>query len=98
MTLVESQRNKMNAIVSDFVSKEMVPALYKLMKEKKLEMCPYVELIGETPATGIKGFWKHLGFLRVIHHFLIASVLLRKLTCGKLITIEFGPLMNFFFR
>lgn len=35
MTLVESQRNKMNAIVSDFVSKEMVPALYKLMKEKK---------------------------------------------------------------
>lgn len=56
MTLVESQRNKMNAIVSDFVSKEMVPALYKSMKEKKLEMCPYVELIGETPATGIKGF------------------------------------------
>ncbi|HET6993086.1 MAG TPA: hypothetical protein VFJ43_17260, partial [Bacteroidia bacterium] len=36
--------------------KELVPALYASMKEKKYEMCPYVESLGETPETGIVGF------------------------------------------
>ena len=56
MTLIATQRNKLNPIVSNFMDKEMVPALYSLMKEKKYEMCPYVETHGETPETGIDGF------------------------------------------
>ncbi len=56
MTLIESQRSKMNYIVSDYVKNKMVPSLYATMKENKFEMCPYVEFEGETPESGIIGF------------------------------------------
>jgi hypothetical protein len=56
MTLIESQRSKMNYIVSDYVKYKMLPSLYATMKEKKYEMCPYVETIGETPESGLVAF------------------------------------------
>ncbi len=56
MTLIESQRNKMNPVVSDYVKTKMLPSIYETMKAKKYEMCPYVETIGETPESGIVGF------------------------------------------
>lgn len=56
MTLIESQRSKMNYIVSDYVKNKMLPSLYATMKEKKYEMCPYVETMGETPESGLVGF------------------------------------------
>src|SRR6187551_149337 len=56
MTLIESQRSKMNYIVADFVKYKMMPSLTATMKEKKYEMCPYVETLGETPESGIVGF------------------------------------------
>ncbi len=56
MTLIATQRSKLNPIVSDYMDKQMVPALYSAMKEKKYEMCPYVETHGETPDSGIEGF------------------------------------------
>ncbi len=56
MTLIETQRSKMNFIVSEFMDKEMVPALYSSMKIKKYDMCPYVESLEETPESGIVGF------------------------------------------
>jgi hypothetical protein len=56
LTLIASQHSKMNPIVAGFVDNHMLPALYKSMKEKKYEMCPYVETVGETPETGIVGF------------------------------------------
>ncbi|MCX6311266.1 MAG: M14 family zinc carboxypeptidase [Bacteroidetes bacterium] len=56
MTLIATQRNKLNPIEANFMDKEMVPALYSAMKEKKYDMCPYVESIGETPESGIEGF------------------------------------------
>ncbi|CAN5752383.1 M14 family metallopeptidase [soil metagenome] len=56
MTVITSQHSKMNPVVAGFVDNLMLPALYKSMKEKKHEMCPYVETVGETPETGIVGF------------------------------------------
>ncbi|CAN5423312.1 M14 family metallopeptidase [soil metagenome] len=56
MTLIETQRSKMNPIVSDFMDKEMVPALYAAMKKTRYEMCPYVESYNETPDDGIVSF------------------------------------------
>jgi hypothetical protein len=56
LTLIESQRSKMNYIVADFVKFKMMPSLETTMKEKKYEMCPYVETMGETPESGIVGF------------------------------------------
>lgn len=58
LTLIATQRNKLNPIVANFMEKEMVPALYSAMKEKKYEMCPYVETVGETPESGIEGFFE----------------------------------------
>jgi hypothetical protein len=56
MTLIATQRNKLNPILANYMDKEMVPALYAAMKTKKYEMCPYVETRGETPESGIEGF------------------------------------------
>lgn len=56
LTVIESQRSKMNYIVSDYVKNKMLPSLYATMKEKKYEMCPYVDFRGETPESGIIGF------------------------------------------
>lgn len=56
MTLIATQRSKLNPYVAAFMDKEMVPALYSMMKTAKYEMCPYVETHGETPDSGIEGF------------------------------------------
>lgn len=56
MTLIESQRSKMNYIVSGYVQNKLLPSLYATMKEKKYEMCPYVEFEGETPESGLVAF------------------------------------------
>jgi hypothetical protein len=56
MTLIATQRSKLNPVVSKYMDEKMVPALYADMKTRKYEMCPYVESLGETPETGIVGF------------------------------------------
>jgi hypothetical protein len=56
MTLIATQRNKLNPIVANYMDKEMVPALYVAMQSKNYPMCPYVETHGETPDSGIEGF------------------------------------------
>ncbi|HEY6160892.1 MAG TPA: M14 family zinc carboxypeptidase [Bacteroidia bacterium] len=49
MTLISTQRNKLHPVLSKYLVNEMLPSLYKTMKEKKYEMCPYVNEVGETP-------------------------------------------------
>jgi hypothetical protein len=56
MTLIATQRNKLNPTLSKYMTSEMVPSLYATMKEKKYDMCPYVNEMGETPETGIAEF------------------------------------------
>lgn len=56
ITLIATQRDKLEARLSDYQSKVLVPALNASMKTKKNDMCPYVETKGETPETGLVEF------------------------------------------
>ncbi|MEY3677938.1 MAG: hypothetical protein RI924_79 [Bacteroidota bacterium] len=56
MTLIETQKDKLSPILSGFMTEKLTPSLFKQMKEKGLEMTPYVNHIGETPESGIAGF------------------------------------------
>ncbi len=56
MTLIATQRDKLHPVLSKYMCEDMVPQLYSKMKERKYEMCPYVETEGETPESGIVEF------------------------------------------
>ncbi len=56
MTFIETQRDKLNPILSNFMTKIIEPALYDAMKKKGYEMTPYVDHIGETPDSGLTAF------------------------------------------
>lgn len=56
MTLIPTQKDKLNAILSGYLTKTLVPGLYNEMEEKGYPMIPYVNSFGEIPETGIAGF------------------------------------------
>ncbi len=56
MTLIPTQKDKLNPILASYLSKTLVPDLYSQMKGKGYELIPYVNSIGETPESGITGF------------------------------------------
>ncbi|WP_411273899.1 M14 family metallopeptidase [Daejeonella sp.] len=56
MTLIHPQKNKLDPILSDYVSNLMIPDLYDGMKNAGFEMIPYVNSVEETPDAGITGF------------------------------------------
>jgi hypothetical protein len=56
MTLIETQKDKLNPILSQFMTQNLVPNLYKEMKNVGFEMTPYVDHLYETPDSGIVGF------------------------------------------
>ncbi|WP_412466607.1 M14 family metallopeptidase [Pedobacter sp. KLB.chiD] len=56
MTLIPTQKDKLNPILSDYLAKTLVPDLYSRMEKLGYPMIPYVNSIGETPETGITGF------------------------------------------
>jgi len=56
MTLIPTQKDKLNAILSGYLTKTLVPDLYTGMEKVGYPMIPYVNSIGETPETGITGF------------------------------------------
>ncbi|MEO8795455.1 MAG: M14 family metallopeptidase [Daejeonella sp.] len=56
MTLIETQRNKLNPVLSEFMTKTIEPELYSSMKKSGYEMTPYVDHIAETPDSGITAF------------------------------------------
>lgn len=56
MTLIATQKDKLNPVLSKYMSDEMLPQLYGKMKANKFEMCPYVDSKEETPDQGIVGF------------------------------------------
>ncbi len=56
MTLIHPQKDKLNPILSEYASKQMIPDLYKGMKEAGFEMIPYVNSVEESPDAGIVGF------------------------------------------
>ncbi|WP_406824561.1 M14 family metallopeptidase [Pedobacter sp. KACC 23697] len=56
MTLIPTQKDKLNPILADYLTKTLVPDLYAGMEKLGYPMIPYVNSIGETPETGITGF------------------------------------------
>jgi hypothetical protein len=56
MTLIPTQKDKLNPILSAYLTKTLVPDLYSQMKAKGYELIPYVNSINETPDAGITGY------------------------------------------
>ncbi len=56
ITLIAPQKDKLNPILSNYLTQQMLPDLYKKMKASNFEMTPYVNSIEETPDSGIIGF------------------------------------------
>jgi len=56
MTLIPTQKDKLNPVLSTYLTETLVPDLYSAMEKKGYPMIPYVNSIGETPETGITGF------------------------------------------
>jgi hypothetical protein len=56
MTLIPTQKDKLNSILSSYLTQTMVPELYYQMKKKGFELIPYINSVEETPDAGITGF------------------------------------------
>jgi hypothetical protein len=56
MTLIPTQKDKLNPILAGYLTQTMVPALYGEMKKKGYELIPYINSVQETPEAGITGF------------------------------------------
>ncbi len=56
MTLIPTQKDKLNSILSAYLTGSMLPALYTQMAQKGFELIPYVNSVEETPDAGIEGF------------------------------------------
>ncbi|MCX2432254.1 M14 family metallopeptidase [Pedobacter sp. GR22-10] len=56
MTLIPTQKDKLNTILSGYLTSTLVPGLYEAMAKQGYPMIPYVNSIGETPESGITGF------------------------------------------
>lgn len=56
MTLISTQRSKLNPALASYMDKTMVPFLYEDMEKRGYEMAPYVHTVGRTPETGIKDY------------------------------------------
>lgn len=56
MTLIETQKDKLQKDLSAFMHGKFTPELYRRMKKDGYEMIPYVNPKGDTPDKGIDGF------------------------------------------
>lgn len=81
LTLISTQKDKLNPILGDFLSEEMEPDLYLAMAKTKWDMIPYVNVYGnntpdkgysaflETPryASGYTALFNTIGFITETH-------------------------------
>lgn len=58
MTLICSQHNKLGGPMGEFMNKNFEPGLYESMKEKGLDLIPYVNAFGDTPDKGWPEFFE----------------------------------------
>lgn len=57
LTLITTQKDKINPVLGDFIEKKMEPNLYKNMAKTDWEMVPYVNVFGNnTPDKGYRAF------------------------------------------
>ncbi|MEP7375842.1 MAG: M14 family metallopeptidase [Chitinophagaceae bacterium] len=57
MTLLTTQHNKLGGKMGEFLNKQFEPGLYALMKEKKYDLVPYVNVYDGTPDKGWSQYW-----------------------------------------
>ena len=57
MTLLTTQHNKLEGAIGDFLHDVFEPALYKSMKQKNWQMCPYVNFEKGDVSTGWDAFY-----------------------------------------
>jgi len=62
MTLIPTQKDKLNPILSTYLTQTMLPALYSQMAKKGIELIPYINSVEETPDAGIEGFLENARF------------------------------------
>ena len=56
LTLIATQKDKLNRHLSSYMQTEFLPLLYAGMKTVNIPIVPYVETFGETPESGLVGF------------------------------------------
>lgn len=56
MTLISTQKDKLNPVLSQYLTQELEPKIYTAMEEKGWEMIPYVNVFGRTPEVGYASF------------------------------------------
>lgn len=56
MTLISTQKDKLNPVLADVLEKEIEPYLYENMASEGWEMTPYVNVFGYTPEKGFNAF------------------------------------------
>ncbi len=56
MTLIPTQKDKLNPTLSAYLTGQMLPSLYKQMAARGYELIPYINSIEESPDAGITGF------------------------------------------
>jgi hypothetical protein len=56
MTLISTQKDKLNPVLSAYLQESLEPALYADMERKNWKMTPYVNVFGSTPNDGMAAF------------------------------------------
>ncbi|MCX7877621.1 MAG: M14 family metallopeptidase [Ignavibacteria bacterium] len=56
MTYIATHKDKLNPLLSDYLTNRLIPEFEKKMKQKGFETCPYVYNYRSTPDSGIVGF------------------------------------------
>lgn len=57
MTLLTTQHNKLGGVMGEYINKTMEPAVYAGMKERGIDLIPYVNNFGDSPETGWSAYW-----------------------------------------
>lgn len=63
ITLLTSQKDKYEPTARDFIHQQMEKSLYAQMKNRKYDLCPYVNHFSETPEKGWQEFYESPRFV-----------------------------------
>ncbi|PST85187.1 hypothetical protein C7T94_03525 [Pedobacter yulinensis] len=56
MTLIPTQKDKLQPILADYLQNTLLPGLYEQMNRKGYPLVPYVNSVAESPDEGVTGF------------------------------------------
>lgn len=56
LTLINTQKDKLNPVLSEYAEKEILPSFYQEMEKRNIAMIPYVYNLKSSPDQGIKAF------------------------------------------